>query len=339
MFMMLILLVAGFWAYKKGLLQPYIEKLKTMIGTPAAGGAGGGAAGTGSATGDCKGGPYKSTGKVVEADIDKEYGERHYASGKADTTTIEANAEGIGFENYQFVVYITLTSQDDDDNVSLKLGGTHMGDGGWLDHGVSFSGKTCLGREPDHPNTNACVVEGTNIGSLMNKKVGVAASYFRSSGKTEIWTDTGGGWKLGATGTGVDGHPKISGNHEAQLRIDAAKVTIHCATVQEISGGGTAVTPAATTPPAAKEEEESSYARAYSTLHRPLKKPMWPEYPLVPRVALSDYKDEFDECATRRVFQAQSGISYEDNWNIQHARAGRVVKDCGGKIPKDYVWY
>ena len=37
-----------------------------------------------------------STGQKIDSDIDKEYDERHYASGsgKPDTTIIEANAEG-----------------------------------------------------------------------------------------------------------------------------------------------------------------------------------------------------------------------------------------------------
>jgi hypothetical protein len=45
-----------------------------------------------------------STGQKIDSDIDKEYDERHYASGsgKPDTTIIEANAEGIKCKNYQF---------------------------------------------------------------------------------------------------------------------------------------------------------------------------------------------------------------------------------------------
>ena len=69
----------------------------------------------------------------------------------------------------------------------------------------------------------------------MGKKVGVAATVFRSSGKTEIWTDSGGGWKKGAEGKNVDGLKPKSGEHEAQLRIDDAPgVEIHCSNVQEI---------------------------------------------------------------------------------------------------------
>lgn len=62
-----------------------------------------------------------------KAEIDSDYGERHYASGKPDTTTMEANAKGIKFKNYQFVVYVTVTSIDQDDTVSLKTGWTAHG--------------------------------------------------------------------------------------------------------------------------------------------------------------------------------------------------------------------
>ena len=145
---------------------------------PAADGAAGGAS-----TGTCTGGPYKGTGKTISTTT-RGPTERHYASGKHDTTTIEKNAKGIAFPNYQFVNYVTLKKTGSDDSVSTKVGGTH--DGGWWDHSVSFSGNTCLGSEPNHPETHSCVVKGAKIGSIIGKKVGVAATVFRDTGKTEI---------------------------------------------------------------------------------------------------------------------------------------------------------
>ena len=45
---------------------------------------------------------------------------------------------------------------------------------GWQDHGVSFnSGKCCLGTEPNHPDTNACIKVGANIGSIIEKRIGI----------------------------------------------------------------------------------------------------------------------------------------------------------------------
>ena len=125
-----------------------------------------------------------------------------------------------------------------DDNISVKLAGTH--DSGWLDHGISFSGKkVCLGVEKNHPHTDACEVEGPgNIGDLKGKKIGIAGVWF-ASGNTEIWYDVGGGWKKGASGSKIGGFSPSGGNHETQLRIDdAPKLTIHCSNVQEIGPGG-----------------------------------------------------------------------------------------------------
>jgi hypothetical protein len=240
-----IVAFVGWTAINSGVLDQLLKGLQPgQLQLPGAQ-VGGGVAGGGAATGTCTGGPYKSTGKTAST---KTRGptERHYASGKPDTTTIEKNAKGFDFQNYQFVNYVTLKKIDEDDNVSLKVGGRHMS-GGWWDHGVSFKeGETCLGSEKKHPSTNACVVKGAKIGSIVGKKVGVAATVFRDSGKTEIWTDTGGGWKKGAEGENVDGFKPLSGDHEAQLRIDAAPgVEIHCSVVQEIAGGATAAGKAA----------------------------------------------------------------------------------------------
>lgn len=238
-----------------GILKSLTEGLKGLsipsIPMPGGGAGGGPAAAPGGSTGSCSGGPYKGTGKVVNT-TKKGPLERHYASGKADTTTIEQNAHDIAFKNYQFVSYVTLQEVGSDDNISVKLAGTH--DGGWLDHGISFSGKkVCLGVEKNHPHTDACEVEGPgNIGDLKGKKIGIAGVWF-ASGNTEIWYDIGGGWKKGASGSKIGGFTPSSGNHETQLRIDdAPKLTIHCSNVQEIGPGGGGA------PVAAR-------ARAYST--------------------------------------------------------------------------
>ena len=134
------LLIVGYFAwqlFQSGALTKLLENIKLpQLGlAPRGAGVGGPAVGGGAATGTCTGGPYRGTGKTVSTKT-KGPLERHYASGKEDTTTIEKNASGISFDNYQFVNYITLKKVGSDDNVSIKVGGTH--DGGWWDHGVSF---------------------------------------------------------------------------------------------------------------------------------------------------------------------------------------------------------
>ena len=245
-----------------GILKGLTENLKglSIPSLPGRGGAGGGTAAPGGSTGTCTGGPYKGTGKVTQTE-QRGPTERHYASGKADTTTIEKNAS-FDYKNYQFVSYVTLQEVGSDDNISVKLGGTH--DGGWFDHGISFSGKkVCLGTEKSHPNTDACLVEGPgNIGDLKGKKIGIAGVYFANN-LTELWYDIGGGWKKGVSSNDVGGFKPDAGGHEAQLRIDdAPKLTIHCSTVQEIAPMSGAATAAAF----AQAYRARAYrARSYST--------------------------------------------------------------------------
>ena len=199
------------------------------------GGTGGAPAAPGGATGSCTGGPYKSTGKTVTTS-QRGPTTRHYASGKPDDETIEKNAKGVTFKNYQFVSYLTVKTIEHDDNISVKLGGTH--DSGWYDHGISFnSGQGCLGTEKNHPNTNSCVVKGKSIGKIVGKKVGIAGVMI--NGKTEVWGDAGAGWQNLASATNPDNYPPKSGAHECQLRIDGWKsIEIHCSNVQEIAGTG-----------------------------------------------------------------------------------------------------
>lgn len=146
--------------------------------------------------------------------------ERHYRSGKPDDWTIEKNVKSIPFENYQWVTYTTMGPIEHDDNISVKFGGVHMGEGGWWDCGISFQGKTCLGTEPEHPETHLCIVKGPVLGSVLNKKVGVAGVVFKKQGKIELWIDMGDGWKKAVEGTNVGNLKPTQGNQEAQLRID-----------------------------------------------------------------------------------------------------------------------
>jgi hypothetical protein len=183
-------------------------------------------------------GPYVSTGKELGATTRR--ATRHYASGKPDDETIEKNTKDIPYQNYQCIYYVTMHEIEHDDNVSSKLGGTHMGTG-WLDHGVSFEdGKTCLGTEPDHPNTNSCIKVGANIGSIIEKRTGIATVYRKQTNYTELWTNTGSGWVKQLDATDLGGfNPNNSGDDEAQLRIDGftdgSDPTIDVAVVQEIA--------------------------------------------------------------------------------------------------------
>ena len=167
---------------------------------------------------------------------------RHYASGKPDDETIEKNVKEITFDNYQFVIYLTMHKMEHDDTVSTKIGGTHMGSG-WFDHGVGiYTGQTCLGKEEDHPSTDLCVIKGPKVGDIREKKIGVAATYFKKINKTEFWLDLGQGWKKQCEGTNVGGFNPKSAINEAQLRIDGfvkdSIPSIHSAVVTEIAAQG-----------------------------------------------------------------------------------------------------
>jgi hypothetical protein len=187
-------------------------------------------------------GPYASTGRQLGATTRR--ATRHYASGKPDDETIEKNTTNIPYAHYQCVYFVTMHGIEHDDNVSSKLGGTHMGSG-WHDHGVSFnSGRTCLGTEPNHPNTNACIKTGPSIGSIIEKRIGICTIWRKPSKHTELWTKVpGGNWIKQLENTGSLGGftPNNSGNDEAQLRIDGFEdgddPTIDIAMVQEISPG------------------------------------------------------------------------------------------------------
>lgn len=147
---------------------------------------------------------------------------RHYASGKPDDQTIEKNVKEIEFPKYQFVVVVTLQAMEHSDQLSTKLGGTHMGSG-WFDNTIETSdGQTCLGFEPSHPSTKLCVVKGPKLGNIVGKKIGMASTYDSTTNKTELWTNFpyGSGWKKQLEGTNVGKFKPDSEVDEAQLRID-----------------------------------------------------------------------------------------------------------------------
>lgn len=167
-------------------------------------------------------GPYPGIGETFKSTRRPEKGftTRHYASGKADDRTVELNVKGIKAKNHQFITWVTIKSIEHGDNISLKLGGTHNSSG-WFDNGVDFeSGQTCLGTEKKHPSTDTCIIKGPKIGSIINKKTGIAATYFADKNKTELWTNTGTGWKKQVEGTNVGGFNPKSSTFECQLRID-----------------------------------------------------------------------------------------------------------------------
>lgn len=165
-------------------------------------------------------GPYASTGKQIECDI-KKAGTRHYASGKPDDRTIEANSHGIEFTDYQFIVDVTMHGIEHDDTVSLKFGGTHMGSG-WFDAGVSFnSGECCLGKEEDHPSTDLCVKRGPKIGSILEKPIKIAGVYRTATNHQELWTQRPGEqWTKQLEADDLGGFNPRSDEDETQLRID-----------------------------------------------------------------------------------------------------------------------
>lgn len=163
---------------------------------------------------------------------------RHYASGKPDDETIEANVKGFSWPNHQFVVDITIGEMEHDDNASLKIGGNHMTNG-WFDNGYSiYQGQSCLGTEVKHPSTKLCIVTGDKIGDIRNKRIKLAATYFKNENKTEVWSNIGNGWRKNAEGANIGGFNSKTTNFETQLRIDGftkgSVPKIHAAWVSEI---------------------------------------------------------------------------------------------------------
>jgi hypothetical protein len=187
-------------------------------------------------------GPYPSVGGKEYSTTTRGPTTRHYASGKPDDETIEKNAKGIKDRNHQFIVYVTMHEIEHDDNISMKLGGTHMGSG-WFDQGVSFEqGRCCLGKEEEHPSTQACVIKGPSIGSVLKKKVGVCATYYADQNFCELFTDVvgDGTWVKQMEAKDIGGFNPNADEFECQCRIDGftkgSIPTFHVAVVQPIAG-------------------------------------------------------------------------------------------------------
>lgn len=170
-------------------------------------------------TGD---GPYPVKGTPKQHTIRRAV--RHYASGKPDDETIEANVKPISWRNHQFVTDITIHEMEHDDTASHKLGGTHMGTG-WFDHSVGiYTGKTGLGKEEDHPSTDLYVVTGPSIGDIRKKRIVIATTYFADTNHTELWTKfPGGSWVKQCEATNLGGFNPNASTFECQLRIDGFK--------------------------------------------------------------------------------------------------------------------
>jgi len=186
------------------------------------------------ATGD---GPYPVKGEKMNHTI-RGPTTRHYASGKPDDETIEANVKGIKFPNHQFVVDITINDMEHDDNASMKIGGNHMTNG-WFDNGIGvYTGQACLGTEVKHPSTKLCIVKGDKIGDIRGKRIKIGAIYRKDTNHTELWTNLGQGWKKNVEGDNIGGFNSKASTYETQLRIDGFKKgsvpKIHAAWVSEI---------------------------------------------------------------------------------------------------------
>ena len=185
-------------------------------------------------------GPYASTGRQLGSTTRR--ATRHYASGKPDDETIEKNTTNIPYQHYQCIYFVTMHGIEHDDKSVANWAG-RIWAVGWHDHGVSFnSGRCCLGTEPNHPDTNACIKTGANIGSIIEKRIGIATIWRKPTKHTELWTKLpGANWVKQLENTGSLGGftPNNSGNDEAQLRIDGFEdgddPTIDVAIVQEIS--------------------------------------------------------------------------------------------------------
>ena len=171
--------------------------------------------------------PYESTGKTVPMS-QRGVTTRNYASGKPSDWTIEKNAKSIPFDNIQAAFTIAVPQVwEHDDNLSIKIGGTHMGSG-WFDNGISiYEGQSCIGKEENHPSTQLCVIKGKKYGDLRGKTVMVASTFFKLENKTEFWVNIPSvttGWEKSCEGKDVGGFkPDNSGNTEVQLRIDGFK--------------------------------------------------------------------------------------------------------------------
>jgi len=180
---------------------------------------------------------------------DEGWDTRHYASGKPDDVTHEWSGK-TSAKNYAIIIDITITKIDHDDTISFKYGGTHMGSG-WYDNTYSFkSGKSCIGKEEDHPSTDLCVVTGGSIGNLVNTPVKLAAVNIGKGEKLEMYSNLGSGWiKDVESSNGVGGFRPQVPTDEAVIRIDAAPgIEMRSAQIVEIKPASAVTTTAVPIP-------------------------------------------------------------------------------------------
>ncbi len=209
--------------------------------------------------------PYETVGTPMDSTF-RGPTERHYASGKPNDWTIEKNVKKIPFRNYVYVADITVPPAklwEHDDNLSMKVGGTHMGTG-WFDNSLSvYKGDTGLGNEKKHPSTKLFIVKGKNFGDIRGKHIKIASAYFADENKTNYWVNMGDKWELACEGKDVGGFNPKAKEFEAQLRVDGfagkdSPPEIHSAKVYEIKVDSSA----AVSQSSAKEIEKAKAAAA-----------------------------------------------------------------------------
>lgn len=186
--------------------------------------------------------PYAVTGRKMDSTF-RGPTKRNYASGKPSDWTIEKNVKQIQYDNIMAVADIDVhpaSGWEHDDDLCIKIGGTHMGSG-WFCNGLGiYEGDTGLGKEEKHPSTQKGIVKGKNYGDQRGKRVQIASTYFKSTNRTEYWVFVNGKWEMACGAENVGGFkPKNSGETESQLRIDGfagenQPPKIHSFTVYEI---------------------------------------------------------------------------------------------------------
>lgn len=190
---------------------------------------------------------YKLTGRTQKVTIEG-YKTRHYASGKPDDITREANtANGCPFENYEVTGYFTIDDIDHDDTISFKMYGPSHDDGigQWYISDLKFnSGQNLMGYEEPHPHTTMDIESSTSIGSIVGKKIGYKTVIWKvgSGANVQAWADKGDGlWMLIHEVESPDGkHFSPDPDQKVQIRIDAAHNITYWGTptVKEITPGG-----------------------------------------------------------------------------------------------------
>lgn len=217
--------------------------------------------------------PYASTGKTWTMK-DSGATTRHYASGGSSGTT-EYDVDVGGVANLMGVVYYTHPSScagGHGDEADIKLWGPHHSNGGccWCIVNIAGNGDVCTGGEGPHPKTTKCKTKVGNVGPVAGKRIGLAHAIWQAGGgaHSEVWIDTGGGFKKIGQYNGACGNSKTStspsSGQQVQFRCDCSGVKIESANVYEIAagGGGGGSAPAATkSAPATKPASGASVTK------------------------------------------------------------------------------